>query len=89
MATIKDVAEAFAAGRAAQCHNAKTDGQRYALHGNEICIKRGDAYHFFWCGWHTQTTANHMNHIIKAIGGNHSRVSYSQHRDQGITEFLC
>jgi hypothetical protein len=86
--TIKEVAEAFAAGRKAACGNAKTDGQRYVLHGNEICRKDGAGLHFYWCGWYGTATANHMNHILEAVKPGARRVSYAQHRDRRITEFL-
>lgn len=69
MTTIKQVAEAFASGNKAKCHNAETDGQSYWLHGNKIAFKSpmtGDVM-ADWCGYYTVTTANHLNHIVDAI----------------------
>lgn len=72
MSTIRQVAAAFIEGRAASCHNAKTDGSTYWLHGHAIA--------FDWCGWHTPTTANHMNAIL-ALLPHSMRVSYAEARD--------
>lgn len=67
---ISQVAAAFAAGKPARCHNAYTDGRDYFLHGHRIASHGddGNAVCFDWRGWHTPTTANHMNHILRAIG---------------------
>lgn len=84
--TIQQVAEAFIAGKAAKCHNAKTDGQTYWLHGNAIAKIEDDkgGVALDWCGWYTPTTASHMNAILKAAGVN-ERVSYAQARGEGVT----
>jgi len=65
-------------------------GTEYLLHGNRICRKgdAGNALHFDWCGWYTPTTANHMNAILRAAGKD-IRVSYSQARKAGVTQFLA
>ncbi len=88
MSTVKQVAEAFAAGNSATCGNAKTDGCTCELHGNRIA-----AHHvvgkvlFNWCGWYTPTTANHMNEILRAMGAQ-IRVSASQAKKSGQTTFV-
>ena len=85
--TIKQVAQAFAKGRAAKCHNAHTDGVHYTLHQTRIARRvEGNAIEFNWGGWHTVTTANHMNHILEALG--QPRVSRALHRDLGIDTFV-
>ena len=65
-------------------------GTEYLLHGNRICRKgdAGNALHFDWCGWYTQTTARHMNVILHAAG-RETRVSYSQARKAGTKQFLA
>ena len=69
MTTVKQVAEAFASGKKAKCHNAKTDGQSYWLHGNHIAYRAPTGEIIAnWCGWYTVTTANHLNKIATAIG---------------------
>lgn len=90
---IKDVARAFAYGQPASCHNARTDGKHYYLHGNLIACKKwregdggGVCVVFDWCGWHSHTTANHMNHILREWGAD-KRVSYAHDRDNGIDKF--
>ena len=91
MSTIATVAKAFVKGQPAKCHNAVTDGSTYRLHGHTIA-RRADGgtepASFDWCGWYTPTTANHMNHIIKALGIP-SRVSYAKARDAGIRTFFA
>ena len=72
---VKDVAKAFAAGKPAHCGNALTDGKTYWLHGNAIAVRAGDIVSFDWCGWHTPTTARHMNNILAQWG--RPSVSYS------------
>lgn len=87
MATIRQVAQAFVAGREAKCHNAKTNGQDYILHGNTIASRQPDgSIEFDWCGWYGPTTANHMNHILAELGK--PRVSYAQARDTGASWFI-
>lgn len=82
MTTRQQVAEAFAAGKSAKCHNAKTDGRNYWLHGNLIATRgdAGNAISFDWCGWFTPTTAAHMNEIFTALGMRRY-VSYAMARD--------
>ena len=65
-------------------------GTEYLLHGNRICRKgdAGNALHFDWCGWYTPTTGRHMNAILRAAG-RETRVSYSQARKTGTTQFLA
>lgn len=88
MTTRQQVADAFAAGKPAKCHNAKTCGQHYLLHGNEIATRMPDgSVHFSWCGWYTPTTAAHMNSILRALGS--GRVSYAKHRDERISQFVA
>lgn len=88
---VADIAKAFVEGRAATCGNARTDGEVYYLHGHPIVTKlEKGGMSFDWCGWHTPTTANHMNKIMQALGdrtfGLH-RVSYAQSRDAKIERF--
>ncbi len=94
MSTIEQVAIAFATGKPAQCHNARTDGMNYWLHGHRIAtfedvedLPKESSYQGFrlasfdWCGWHTPTTANHLNHIAESLDSRYSRFSYAQARD--------
>ena len=70
--SIQRVASAFISGQRASSHNSKTDGTKYWLHGNLIAEKGiNGSVIINWCGWHTRTTANHLNHIAKAY--NHMR----------------
>jgi hypothetical protein len=82
MTTRYQTALAFARRESASCHNARTDGTEYRLHGH--CIARRYPEHgvirFDWCGWFTPTTAAHMNDILRALGIC-MRVSYAQVRD--------
>lgn len=80
---IDTVAKAFINGQRAACHNSKTDGMSYWLHGHIIAQKREQGFVLNWCGWYTRTTANHMNKILKAAGKN-VRVSYAEARDYGV-----
>ena len=67
--SIQRVAQAFMQGKTATSHNSKTDGVSYWLHGNKIADKTDTGSVIInWCGWHTRTTANHLNHIAKAYG---------------------
>ena len=84
--TVDEVASAFATKQAAKCHNADTDGRRYRLHASDIARWDGNHVVFDWCGYHTPTTAAHMNAILHAIGANR-RVSYARHRDGDIQTF--
>lgn len=80
---IDTVAKAFINGQRAACHNSKTDGMSYWLHGHMIAKKTEQGFVLNWCGWYTRTTANHMNKILKAAGKN-VRVSYAEARDYGV-----
>lgn len=89
MTTIAKVAQAFVEGRSAKCHNAHTDGHTYTLHRTVIARKLGPyLVEFNWGGWHTVTTANHMNYILDAMGVR-GRVSYAQAERQGEGFFLA
>lgn len=69
MADIQGVAKAFKAGKTAQCHNARTDGQAYYLHGHKIAEKIAPGIlRTQWCGWVTPTTQNHLQTILEAFG---------------------
>lgn len=88
MATIKDVAQAFAAGKPAKCHNAYSDGTCYFLHGHLIAYRYTDGgVKGYWCGWYTNTPANHLKHIGQALG-RYGYTGRAQARDEGIQEFL-
>jgi hypothetical protein len=79
--------KAFLAGKAKKSGSASSDGENYFLHGNKIASRKGSNIEFDWVGWHTPTTANHMNTILHHMGAN-ERVSYAQHRDNGTDKFL-
>lgn len=85
MSTINQVANAFAAGHAAKCGNAVTDGGNYWLHGNRIAQFNGGrtGVTIDWCGYYTPTTANHINRVLDACGIN-VRVSYAKARDNQV-----
>ena len=85
MSTIEQVANAFAATKSAKCGNASTDGSAYKLHRTVIALKVQGGVMLNWDGWYTPTIANHMNHILKALGIN-QRVSYAMARDAGYRE---
>lgn len=87
MATIDQVAHAFATGHTLSSHNSRTDGMNYYLHWNRIAERIG-AHHvyFTWCGWYSVTTANHMNKVLEALRVP-TRVSYAKARDAGTTDF--
>lgn len=90
MTTIAKVAQAFVEGRSAKCHNAHTDGHTYTLHRTVIARKLNPyLVEFNWGGWHTVTTANHMRHILIALGDSYASVSYAQARDTGETTFFA
>lgn len=83
MTTIAQLANAFAAGKSAKCHNASTDGSGYKLHNTIIAVKHENGgVTLNWGGWYTPTTANHMNTVLKAMGIN-KRVGYASARDAG------
>lgn len=85
MSKISEVAQAFAEGRNAHCHNARTDGSGYFLHRTMIAVHHKDGgVTLNWGGYYTPTTANHMNAVLRAMGINR-RVSYAQARDAGHT----
>lgn len=81
------IAHAFIAGNPGTCHNAVTDGQTYWLHGHPIAVKEGDNVVFYWHGYHTMTTASHMNGLLKALGAPF-RVGYAKARDNNETHFV-
>lgn len=82
MATVEDVARAFAAGKSAKCGNANTNGTTYYLHGNAIASKDAKGVRYSWCGYYGPTTTNHLNEISRAINSNFS-FSYRMFRDFG------
>ena len=87
-ANIEGVAQAFANGARAKCHNADTDGHRYRLHATDIATRQDDGSVLFnWGGWYGPTTANHMNTILRAIGSRR-HVSYAACRDAGEGTFI-
>ena len=88
MTTITQVAQAFVDGRSAKCHNARTDGTQYVLYHTTIARKHPNgAVEFDWGGWYTTTTANHMNHILRAMNARR-QVSYAQARDNDESWFV-
>jgi hypothetical protein len=84
---MKQLAQAFANGKAGTCHNARTDGTTYTLHDSPIVVRQGDAVVFHWHGFYTRTTAAHMNEVLRAFGADF-RVSYAHARDTGQTHFV-
>jgi hypothetical protein len=80
--TRQEAANAFIAGKQGKTHNSKTDGTTYWLHGHPIAHKVGGSVIVSWCGWHTRTTAAHINAIAQAYGSD-KRFSYAQARDKG------
>lgn len=86
MSTRQQVAEAFVDGVSAKCHNSKTDGHEYFLHGSRIAHKIVGGFEFDWHGFYTVTTAAHMNEILRAFGAD-VRVSYASARDHKHTTF--
>ena len=84
---MKQLAQAFANGKAGRCHNAHTDGTTYTLHNSPIAVRQDDAVVFHWHGFYTKSTANHMNHILRAFGAEF-RVSFAQARDKRETHFV-
>ena len=66
--TIAATAAAFIAGRTAHCHNARTDGQTYLLHGHAIAWKDGSSIVATYAGRPTQTTQRHLKAIARAAG---------------------
>jgi hypothetical protein len=76
----KQIARAFATRQPGAAHNAKTDGREYRLHGHVIARHTDTGVTFDWCGWHTSTTARHMNALLDALGAL-KHVSYAQARD--------
>jgi hypothetical protein len=89
MATITQTARAFAARKSAACHNATSDGATYRLHGHAIAQWTGPrTLRLDWCGWHTPTTANHLNKVLSACGYRGRRVGYASARDEGQGAFV-
>ena len=84
---LKRITQAFANGQPGACHNARTDGSKYVLHESPIAVRQGDAVVFHWHGFYTKSTANHMNHILRAFGAEF-RVSFAQARDKRETHFV-
>ena len=84
MATKRATALAFAAGKAAHCHNARTDGTTYRLHNTDIARKIPGGVELNWGGWYKPTTASHMNEVLRAVGAN-TRVDFAMARDLGET----
>ena len=84
---MKQLAQAFANGKAGTCHNARTDGVTYTLHNSPIAVRQGDAVVFHWHGFYTRTTAVHMNEVLRAFGADF-RVSFAQARDTRQTHFV-
>lgn len=82
-----EIAQAFAQGKPGRCHNAHTDGQTYTLHKSAIAVRTGNQCVFYWHGWHTRTTAAHMNAILRALGAP-TRTSYATARDSGQDCFV-
>jgi len=83
----RQLANAYAAGKPGACHNAKSTGNTYLLHYNAIVERQSErVWRFNWCGWHTHTTASHMNEVLRALGVP-MRVSYAKARDNGETNF--
>jgi hypothetical protein len=89
MASIKACTKAFVDGKVSRTHNSFTDGTTYFLHGHAIARRPGGhgcPIIFDWCKHYTPTTANHMNHILKAAGA-HFRVSATKDDAAGIKVF--
>jgi hypothetical protein len=66
--TIAATAAAFIAGRTAHCHNARTDGQTYLLHGHAIAWKESSSIVATYAGWPSPTTQRHLTAIARAAG---------------------
>ena len=91
---VQQLAKAFVEGCPGKCHNAEvfqadTGLWCYQLHESIIAVGYHDgSFLGNWCGWHTPTTANHLNHIRNELGvvGVGSRLSYAWARDhdQGV-----
>jgi hypothetical protein len=81
---VKQVAQAFAAGKKLSVGNASTDGETYQLFGNTIARRVNGSVIIDWCGWYSVSTARHINNIANAIGSP-KRVSYAQAREGGHT----
>ncbi len=84
----EDVALAFVQRRDAKAGTAETDGQTYRLHGHPIAQRCDQGVSFNWCGYHTQTTARHMNHILRAMGSS-VRASASKARLDNEAGFIA
>lgn len=92
--TKEQLAKAFIKGANGSCRNATSNGSDYSLHGKVICTRSVSAdgrfvyFAFNWCGWHTPTTASHMNEILRSLG-HQLRVSDAMARDgQSPTTFI-
>ena len=95
MTTIAQLATEFAKGNGRKLSHPSVelryplgDAVEYRLHGNVIARLYTDTGRVDgdWCGWYTPTTANHLNHILKAFKIDR-RVSYAQARDAGVGVF--
>jgi hypothetical protein len=92
-----EVAKAFLDGKSASNKgaNAKTDGKSYKYYNTDIATHTDDGHiEFNWGGFHTVSTARHMNTILHHIGKkaglpDHTvpNVSYAQDRDAGVNTF--
>lgn len=91
--TVQQLAEAFATRTPAKSRTVRVqvdyddDIVDYFLHDNLIAQRfAGGRLIFYWCGWYTPTTANHMKHIADACGMRRP-MGYAAARDAGITTF--
>lgn len=81
------VAKAFLRGESAKHDTAKTDGKAYRYYNTDIASHTDDGHiEFNWGGYHTMSTAQHMNTILHHMGAN-TRVSYAADRDAGVNTF--
>jgi hypothetical protein len=81
------VARAFLSGGSAKVGTAQTDGKAYTYHKTDIARHTDDGHvEFNWGGFHTMSTAQHMNTILHTMGAN-VRVSYAKARDAGEKTF--
>lgn len=85
--TKNEIARAFARHAGGRCHNATTDGQTYWLYDTPIAVWKDHSVQFYWGGYYTKTTAEHMNKILTALGASF-RVSFAQARDRKDTHFV-
>lgn len=87
--TVAQLAAAFAQRQEGRCHNAHSTGSQYILHKTVIAEWTIDeSLRLSWGGYYTATTANHLNHILKAAGKS-VRVSRKAAREMGTTTFYA